>query len=256
MISSKTRTASARCPADQAGEPDGQPAQDDGVGVVGREPQPLALRAVARASSSSPRGEQHVRPVGEHPGGLAAAELVLLDQPLRAGRPGAGPHRLRGVLQDERAGTSRRAPRARTSPAVEEPLVGPRERVADRSSAPISCAAWPSSSRPSPSSGVRASASVSTSTHRRHWKAAKSSRASARTRPSRASTDRNSPSGRAMDDDRPLDPTAVTAALCGRRLDSGGHGVWRSLVAHPLWERGAVGSNPATPTLPTTSLDS
>ncbi len=25
-------------------------------------------------------------------------------------------------------------------------------------------------------------------------------------------------------------------------------GVWRSLVAHPLWERGAVGSNPATPT--------
>src|SRR3954453_21494424 len=40
------------------------------------------------------------------------------------------------------------------------------------------------------------------------------------------------------------------------RLDSGRHGVWRSLVAHPLWERGAVGSNPATPTLPTTSLDS
>ena len=26
------------------------------------------------------------------------------------------------------------------------------------------------------------------------------------------------------------------------------HGVWRSLVAHSLWERGAVGSNPATPT--------
>jgi hypothetical protein len=25
-------------------------------------------------------------------------------------------------------------------------------------------------------------------------------------------------------------------------------GVWRSLVAHSLWERGAVGSNPATPT--------
>jgi hypothetical protein len=24
--------------------------------------------------------------------------------------------------------------------------------------------------------------------------------------------------------------------------------VWRSLVAHSLWERGAVGSNPATPT--------
>jgi hypothetical protein len=28
------------------------------------------------------------------------------------------------------------------------------------------------------------------------------------------------------------------------------HGVWRSLVAHSLWERGAVGSNPATPTTP------
>src|ERR1044072_2985398 len=27
------------------------------------------------------------------------------------------------------------------------------------------------------------------------------------------------------------------------------HGVWRSLVAHSLWERGAVGSNPATPTV-------
>ena len=26
------------------------------------------------------------------------------------------------------------------------------------------------------------------------------------------------------------------------------NGVWRSLVAHSLWERGAVGSNPATPT--------
>src|SRR3954468_7301394 len=39
-----------------------------------------------------------------------------------------------------------------------------------------------------------------------------------------------------------------------RCLDSGGHGVWRSLVAHPLWERGAVGSNPATPTSPEPSL--
>ena len=26
------------------------------------------------------------------------------------------------------------------------------------------------------------------------------------------------------------------------------HGVWRSLVAHLLWEQGAAGSNPATPT--------
>jgi hypothetical protein len=40
----------------------------------------------------------------------------------------------------------------------------------------------------------------------------------------------------------------VTAAGLGGRLHSAGHGVWRSLVAHPLWERGAVGSNPATPT--------
>src|SRR6185312_6043628 len=40
----------------------------------------------------------------------------------------------------------------------------------------------------------------------------------------------------------------VTAAQRRGRLDSGRHGVWRSLVAHPLWERGAVGSNPATPT--------
>src|SRR3712207_440534 len=33
-------------------------------------------------------------------------------------------------------------------------------------------------------------------------------------------------------------------------------GVWRSLVAHSLWERGAVGSNPATPTPRAASLDS
>jgi hypothetical protein len=45
--------------------------------------------------------------------------------------------------------------------------------------------------------------------------------------------------------------TACAPAVTGdrkARLDSCGHGVWRSLVAHPLWERGAVGSNPATPT--------
>lgn len=34
-----------------------------------------------------------------------------------------------------------------------------------------------------------------------------------------------------------------------RRLTSLAPGVWRSLVAHSLWERGAVGSNPATPTI-------
>jgi hypothetical protein len=39
------------------------------------------------------------------------------------------------------------------------------------------------------------------------------------------------------------------ARVAQGHLDSGGHGVWRSLVAHPLWERGAVGSNPATPTV-------
>ena len=33
-----------------------------------------------------------------------------------------------------------------------------------------------------------------------------------------------------------------------RRLTPLAPGVWRSLVAHSLWERGAVGSNPATPT--------
>src|SRR5688572_23483890 len=33
------------------------------------------------------------------------------------------------------------------------------------------------------------------------------------------------------------------------------HGVWRSLVAHSLWERGAVGSNPATPTARTDPWD-
>jgi hypothetical protein len=35
----------------------------------------------------------------------------------------------------------------------------------------------------------------------------------------------------------------------GADLDSTRHGVWRSLVAHPLWERGAAGSNPVTPTV-------
>ena len=41
---------------------------------------------------------------------------------------------------------------------------------------------------------------------------------------------------------------------CAARNSRGGpaytrsDGVWRSLVAHSLWERGAVGSNPATPT--------
>ncbi len=31
-------------------------------------------------------------------------------------------------------------------------------------------------------------------------------------------------------------------------------GVWRSLVARPLWERKVVGSNPATPTNSTTGI--
>src|SRR5262249_31130550 len=30
-------------------------------------------------------------------------------------------------------------------------------------------------------------------------------------------------------------------------LDSTPHGAWRSLVAHPLWERKVAGSNPAAP---------
>ena len=40
----------------------------------------------------------------------------------------------------------------------------------------------------------------------------------------------------------------VDAVVPAGHLDSGGHGVWRSLVAHLLWEQGAAGSNPATPT--------
>ena len=38
------------------------------------------------------------------------------------------------------------------------------------------------------------------------------------------------------------------SALLQSTYTSNSHGVWRSLVAHSLWERGAVGSNPATPT--------
>ena len=41
---------------------------------------------------------------------------------------------------------------------------------------------------------------------------------------------------------------AVAGSGWSRRLTYSVHGVWRSLVAHSLWERGAVGSNPATPT--------
>src|SRR5688500_8982449 len=38
------------------------------------------------------------------------------------------------------------------------------------------------------------------------------------------------------------------------RIDFRAHGMWRSLVAHSLWERGAVGSNPAIPTRWTSDL--
>jgi hypothetical protein len=41
-------------------------------------------------------------------------------------------------------------------------------------------------------------------------------------------------------------PTPLTSDV--RTLGRSAPGVWRSLVAHSLWERGAVGSNPATPT--------
>src|SRR4051812_2573884 len=53
----------------------------------------------------------------------------------------------------------------------------------------------------------------------------------------------------------PLSYTRVHPRVPGQGTGSPGclhsarHGVWRSLVAHPLWERGAVGSNPATPTV-------
>ena len=57
--------------------------------------------------------------------------------------------------------------------------------------------------------------------------------------------------------------TGVKSAIEARRFPSGqtevsimvsgylvmqSFGTWRSLVAHPLWERGVVGSNPAVPT--------
>ena len=47
----------------------------------------------------------------------------------------------------------------------------------------------------------------------------------------------------------------IATTVWGKRAGAGPYtgpsslpGVWRSLVAHSLWERGAVGSNPATPT--------
>jgi hypothetical protein len=47
---------------------------------------------------------------------------------------------------------------------------------------------------------------------------------------------------------RPDGPRLTPLTSDVRTLGRSAPGVWRSLVAHSLWERGAVGSNPATPT--------
>jgi hypothetical protein len=43
-------------------------------------------------------------------------------------------------------------------------------------------------------------------------------------------------------------PGTGVATYPGEARLSDGNGVWRSLVARPLWERKAPGSNPGTPT--------
>jgi hypothetical protein len=48
-------------------------------------------------------------------------------------------------------------------------------------------------------------------------------------------------------DGHPREP-AVSIMVVPLRLAALYDGMWRSLVAHSLWERGAVGSNPAIPT--------
>ena len=45
-------------------------------------------------------------------------------------------------------------------------------------------------------------------------------------------------------------PAVHAASLSGWRLYTATAGTWRSLVARPLWEREAAGSNPAVPTSP------
>src|SRR5207248_7810352 len=45
----------------------------------------------------------------------------------------------------------------------------------------------------------------------------------------------------------PAHRRSSTAGVGATAYTSRRHGVWRSLVAHSLWERGAGGSNPATP---------
>ncbi len=145
-------------------------------------------RAVTRASATRRPSTSSVRAVGEQPPGLAAAGIVLLDQPLGAGRPGAGPHRLPGVLQDESA-RHRAAGGGAEVARLEEQLVGAPERR-HRLLVRADQVRRPPEQHEAVAVQRSCRSAASSSTQRRHWKVANSSRASARTEPS--------PSGGAM----------------------------------------------------------
>ena len=156
MTSSKTRNAGP-CRRNRWAKAMVKPGKDDGVRITGCKPQPLALSSDTRASSSRCSASSACARQESTQAASAPSRACSSASCSAAGRPGAGPHRLLGILERQRCprGTPQGGARIarREKALIGPPVGGDRLLVAPdrgRPSAPAAASPTPSSGGPRP----------------------------------------------------------------------------------------------------------